>query len=131
LAIEKYKELSRFFDDVDQPCLTPEDYIKSIEGPGANRQIDAMRIAVCTYQHCLAILSNGMSIIDIDSGRRLRKLIKIVIVDEAHMLWDNRRGKVVNQLIGLTRLMNTPLLLMTGTLDHPQWQLLTMRLGHK
>jgi replicative superfamily II helicase len=120
LAIEQYKELSRFFDDVDQPRLTPDDYIKLIEGPGANRQIDAMRIAVCTYEHCLAILSSGMSIIDIDSGRRLRECIKIVVVDEAHMLWNNSRGKVVNQLIGLARLMNIPLLLMTGTLDHPR-----------
>jgi hypothetical protein len=37
----------------------------------------------------------------------------------------------VNQLIGLTCLMNIPLLLMTSTLDHQQWQTITMRLGHK
>jgi replicative superfamily II helicase len=81
-------------------------------GPGANRQLNATYIAVCTYEHCLAILSSGMNTLS-DAEQKLRQLIRIIVVDEAHMLLDDRKGKIVNQLIGLARLMNIPLLLMT------------------
>jgi replicative superfamily II helicase len=131
LAIEKYHEMLEFFDNINLPSILPSDYIKLIEGPGVNKTINATRIAVCTYEHCLAILSSGMSIIDADSERRLRQLIRIIMMNEAHMLWDDSRGKIVNQLIGLARLMNISLLLMIDTLDHYQWQTITMRLGHK
>jgi replicative superfamily II helicase len=74
----------------------------------------ATRIAVCTYEHCLAILSSGMTVVDLDTGRRLRELMRIIVVDETHLLWDGSRGKIVNQLIRFARLMNIPLLLMPG-----------------
>jgi superfamily II DNA or RNA helicase len=101
LAVEKWNELHKLFSEIMSPNFLPADYIKLIEGPGANRQLNYSRVAVCTYEHCLAILSSAMTVVEGGTNRRLRSLIRIIVVDEAHMLWDNSRGKVVNQIIAL------------------------------
>jgi hypothetical protein len=126
-----YCQLVEFYKYILFPCDVPDDPINLIQDPGVDRQISDTRVTMCTYEHCLSILSNGMTIVDIDKTRILKEFLRIIVIDEAHMLWDDRRSKIVNQFIGLARLMNIHLLLMTGTINSLQCQILTMRLGHK
>jgi hypothetical protein len=72
-----------------------------------------------------------MSTINKDTQQRLRELITTIAMDEAHMIFDDSRDRVVNKLVELARLIHIPLFLMTGTTHYQCWQILTMRLDHK
>jgi replicative superfamily II helicase len=77
-----------------------------------------MHVVVCTYEHCLVILSSGMSTINEDTQQRLRELITTIAIDEGHMIFDDSRDRVVNKLVELVRLIHIPLFLMTGTMHY-------------
>jgi hypothetical protein len=107
-----------------------EDYIKLIQAPGAIRQISSTRVAGWPYEHWFAILSSRMAIVNYRSRQRLRELIAIFVVDEANMIVDSNRDRIVNELVESAPFMNMPLSLITGNTYYGHWQILTMRCGH-
>jgi hypothetical protein len=115
LATEKFHELLKFYKYLADDNDPHADYIKPVQGSGANRQINKSCVMVCTDEHCLAILSSGMLMVNHRTEHRLRELITIVVVNEASR-FDSSRGRVLDKLVGLTRLMNIRLLLIAGTM---------------
>jgi replicative superfamily II helicase len=44
-----------------------------------------------------------MAIINSGAGQRLPELITVIVMDQAHMIFDSRRGRVANELLGSAR----------------------------
>jgi hypothetical protein len=61
----------------------------------------------------------------------LGSLFKLVVIDEAHMMFDGGRGCLVNEIICLARCLGIPLLLLTGTVTRAEWRHLTLRLLYR
>lgn len=98
LANEKYNEYQkRFFPYSVRP------YYMNIGGNEFHRG----HIAICTYEKAHTILNSALISNYIDK-------IKLVIIDEIHMIGDESRGPVVESLITKILLMNTQQLRIIG-----------------
>jgi hypothetical protein len=56
---------------------------------------------------------------------------KVVIIDEAHMMFDRGRGCLMNELVCLSRCLDISVMMLTGKLRRGEWRHLTVRMSYK
>jgi hypothetical protein len=121
LAEAKGEEIAHHLSAVIGKEL-PKRHIHVVQGIRPKRDITLTRTAFATYEHVLHYLTCAN--IQVKSHLRndeacltMQKCYKLVIVDDAHMVFDGGRSFQVNQIMCLVRCLSIPLMLLTGTLQ--------------
>jgi hypothetical protein len=134
LAHEKGDEIAAVWTSLQGSKPPTSCEIRVVEGRHPSRDITMTRIVVATFEHIVQYLACANT--EVKSWRTptrrliLAKAFKLVIVDEAHMMFDGGRGRLVNQIVCLARCLRIPLLLLTGTVSKAEWRHLTLCLQY-
>jgi replicative superfamily II helicase len=115
LAREKGEELRAVFERLRG--ARPNE-IRVVEGKRSVRDITLTRVVIGTFEHFLQYLACAKAMVKTWSGRlMLGGAYKIIIIDEAHMMFDGSRGDLVNEIVCLCRCLHISVLMLTGTLQ--------------